>query len=543
MQLSRRDVLKLGLLSSAALYLPIERVARTKDFDSLAKLPSPFTHPFVRPPDLDLRAAANGGNAVTRVEMVMRQFDAPVLGPAPWPQTKLWAYTYTKDGRTMVNPTIHVDKGQAVEIVHHNALPATHPQHGYESWTSVHLHGSASLPQYDGYANDVTKPGQAKVYRYPNAQGARTLWYHDHGVHRTAKNAYSGLAGQYHLHDAMEDASGIPTGQFEAPLILRDALFNRDGSLMWDDNDQSSLMGDVILVNGVPWPVMAVQKRRYRFRILNASISRSFNLSLSDSRAKMWVIATDGGFMPKPVQVSSIRVGMAERYEVIVDFTGCLDNAQVTLRSSEVKNNVDYLHTNKIMKFIVGVGKASDLTRNEIPTSFYTPVTPRPGAVYMGPDEVMGLTANMAVKRRTLEFKKSDSTGEWTIDGKTWNDIVASDYEDVVADPEPNSIEVWDFKNNSGGWFHPVHVHLVDFRILSRNGGAPRPYEQGPKDVAYVGEGETVRVVMKFGPHEGRYMIHCHNLVHEDHDMMTQFRVGPKRDDDPNHPVYSSPAY
>jgi FtsP/CotA-like multicopper oxidase with cupredoxin domain len=102
---------------------------------------------------------------------------------------------------------------------------------------------------------------------------------------------------------------------------------------------------------------------------------------------------------------------------------------------------------------------------------------------------------------------------------------------------------VWDFKNNSGGWFHPVHVHLVDFRILSRNGGAPRPYEQGPKDVAYVGEGETVRVVMKFGPHEGRYMIHCHNLVHEDHDMMSQFRVGPKRDDDPNYPVYSSPAY
>ena len=118
----------------------------------------------------------------------------------------------------------------------------------------------------------------------------------------------------------------------------------------------------------------------------------------------------------------------------------------------------------------------------------------------------------------------------WTIDGKTWDDIVSSDYKGVIADPAAGSIEVWDFVNSSGGWFHPVHVHLVDFKILSRNGRAPYPYEQGPKDVAYVGEGETVNVVMKFGPHEGRYMIHCHNLVHEDHDMMSQFRVGPSVD-------------
>jgi FtsP/CotA-like multicopper oxidase with cupredoxin domain len=312
---------------------------------------------------------------------------------------------------------------------------------------------------------------------------------------------------------------------------------------MWDDNDQSSLMGDLILVNGVPWPVMSVHKRRYRFRILNAAISRSFNLSLSDSRAKMWVIATDGGFLPKPVQASSLRIGMAERYEVIIDFTNCLDNAQVTLKSGEVKNNVDYLHTNKIMKFKVGVGKAPDLSRNEIPTAFYTPRAPRPGATYMGPDEVMGLTEAMAVKKRKLEFKKSDATGMWVINGKTWDEIVNSGFEDVVADPAANSIEVWEFENNSGGWFHPVHVHLVDFRVLSRSGRSLAAYEQGPKDVVYVGEGETARVVMKFGPHEGKYMIHCHNLVHEDHDMMTQFRVGPKKDNDPNDPVNSSPAY
>ena len=141
----------------------------------------------------------------------------------------------------------------------------------------MHLHGSASLPQYDGYANDVTKPGQRKVYQYPNQQGARTLWYHDHGVHRTAKNAYAGLAGQYHLHDEMEAASGHPDRRVRrAADPARRAVRPGRRRCMWDDNDQSSFMGDVILVNGVPWPVMPVheaplplphpQRRRSRAR-------------------------------------------------------------------------------------------------------------------------------------------------------------------------------------------------------------------------------------------------------------------------------------
>jgi spore coat protein A len=112
-----------------------------------------------------------------------------------------------------------------------------------------------------------------------------------------------------------------------------------------------------------------------------------------------------------------------------------------------------------------------------------------------------------------------------------WNDIVKSGYKEVVANPQLGDVQVWDLTNKSGGWFRPVHIHLVDFRILSRNGKAPFSYEAGPKDVAYVGENETVRTVMRFGVKgddstNGRFMIHCHNLPHEDHDMMTQFQVG-----------------
>src|SRR4051812_6580410 len=269
MELSRRDVLKLGLLGSAALYLPVERLARAEGNGSLTTLPAPFTREFRRPPDIDLR----GGSPVT---LTMKPQQVDVLGPG-FPTTELWTYTGPNNE---INPTIHTQKGTPVEITQVNGLPPRHPQLGYESWTSVHLHGSPSLPQYDGYANDVIKPGQRKTYTYPNAEGGRTLWYHDHAVHRTDANAYFGLAAQYHLHDGVEDASGIPTGSFEYPLTIRDAAFQGNGALLFDDHSQSSLMGDVILANGVPWPVLAVQKRRYRFRLLNASLSRSYLLSL-----------------------------------------------------------------------------------------------------------------------------------------------------------------------------------------------------------------------------------------------------------------------
>ncbi|WP_233197883.1 multicopper oxidase family protein [Cryobacterium sp. Y57] len=155
-------------------------------------------------------------------------------------------------------PTLSVDQGTKVVLRVRNKLPATHPLDGHALSTSTHLHGSASLPQYDGYASDITRPGFYKDYQYPNFQPARTLSHHDHGVHNTAQNAYSGLAGQYHLHDPLERAL-LPQGPFDVPLTITDAMFAVGGSLGYDDNDHSGLWGDVILVNGKPWPVMKVQ--------------------------------------------------------------------------------------------------------------------------------------------------------------------------------------------------------------------------------------------------------------------------------------------
>ncbi|MGH2819169.1 MAG: multicopper oxidase family protein, partial [Actinomycetota bacterium] len=372
--------------------------------------------------------------------------------------------------------------------------------------TSVHLHGNASAPQFDGWADDTTDRFCYKVYEYPNEQPARTLWYHDHGVHHTAHNAYNGLAGFYITHDANELGLGIPQGRYDVPLMIKDAMFASDGSLLFDDHSHSSLMGDVILVNGVPWPRMKVERRKYRFRILNAGISRSFELSLSTGEP-FEVIATDGGLMPRPQRVTKMRVGMAERYEIVIDFAGYRPGQRVVLRNVHLKNNTPEPNTDKVMAFDI-VDREANPHNNRVP------------ARLTRHNEVMDLTEADVTRRQPRRMELVRQGGEWTINGRTWRD------RECFADVQYDAVEVWELVNKSGGWFHPLHIHLIDFKILDRNRRPPHPYELGPKDVAYIGEGESVRVIARFNRQRGKYMVHCHNLVHEDHDMMTFFEVG-----------------
>jgi FtsP/CotA-like multicopper oxidase with cupredoxin domain len=503
-KLSRRDMLKLGALGTAAAALPFERIATARSASRIAasKLPKPFTVPFTVPPVVTPKWKPYD-NGHDYYEISQRAARAEIL---PGYQTEIWAYNGIPGG-----PTIKARRGRPAVVQQINNLPATHPTLGYESTTSTHLHGSASLPQYDGYASDVTAPGQWKNYKYPNIQEARTLWYHDHGVMHTGENAYMGLAAMYIMTDTLEQSLPIPHGDYDVPLIVRDAMFDSSGNFIYDDEGHSGLFGDVILVNGRPWPVMKVQRRKYRFRILNASISRGYTFALSTGDP-FTVIGTDGGLMKFPQKTTRLRHGMAERYEVVIDFAKYAPGQRVVLQNLGVKNARDYDTTGKVMAFDV-VDGAVDESNNAIPDL----LNPNPPAMDLVP------TKNM--KTRRFEFIRTN--GMWTINGKTWQDVKDSGYEYVWANPGLGDTEIWEFVNTSGGWFHPVHVHLVDFKILDRNGKPPATYELGPKDVVYVGENETVRMIANFGPHQGKYMIHCHNLVHEDHDMMAQFRVGP----------------
>ncbi len=560
MSMSRRDLVKVALAGGAVAAFPLQRTAFTGSTASrlpTSSMPKYFSLPFVRPPEL----SPVGELAVTCFDGQMRSYPRyqmaqtfQVASIMPGYKTPIFGYNGVTPG-----PTLRMHHEQPVVVDQTNLLhrppaapydrvaaPAPYTTDPLLRSTSTHLHGSASLPQYDGYASDVTFPGQVKRYFYPNCQDARTLWYHDHGVHHTSQNAYSGLAGMYILHDPVEQSLGVPQGRYDVPLIVRDAMFATNGALIYDDNSESGVYGDVILVNGVPWPEMVVERRKYRFRILNASVSRSYTWQLHDGRSAvpMTVIGTDAG-LTQPQVVSSMRHGMAERYEVVIDFSGYKDDTLLTLKNLLPPNNINYDGVKQAMRFRVR-GDATSL-ENNLPQGWADGL---PTAECMTWNED-GLK-RQSVKER--EFKFIRTNGRWTINGETWENVIASEYKHCMANPDLDSVEIWQLTNTSGGWFHPVHIHLVDFQVLSRNGSASLvlPHEKGPKDVVYVGENETVRVAMRFaGPAagegwpkpQGRYMMHCHNLVHEDHDMMMQFNVGDVSNDPGYDPITAAAAW
>jgi spore coat protein A len=247
-----------------------------------------------------------------------------------------------------------------------------------------------------------------------------------------------------------------------------------------------------------------VERRKYLFRILNGSTSRAYRLALSTGDPFIFV-AGDGGLNPHPQRAASFRIAEAERYGVVIDFEKYKIGQQVVLQNLPLPNNEDFPSTRQILRFDV-VSDATDTTNNEVPEDL-NPTNP-----------VMLLEPTNAKRTRDWRFERTN--GQWAINKLFW------DPNRMDAAPGLDDVEIWRFDNRSGGWFHPIHVHLVDFKILDRNGRPPEPYEIAPKDTVYVGEGEVVRVVARFGPKAGKYMMHCHNVVHEDHDMMTNFEVG-----------------
>lgn len=375
---------------------------------------------------------------------------------------------------------------------------------------SVHLHGSYSRTPFDGWAEDVTKKGQYKDYYYPNSQSARTLWYHDHAIHHTAENAYFGQAGFYILHDPAEDALGLPKGKYDIPLALNAKQYNADGTLFNPKDETTSLWGDVIHVNGQPWPYHPVEPRKYRLRFLDASISRAFKLTFVDDAGKeipFQVIGADTGLLTKPVTSTNLEISMAERWEVLFDFAAYAGQNVTVKNARDVQHDEDYNSTNEVMRFVVG-NDVSD-TKNNDKISGTLRNVPFPPKTHTAVD-------------RKFEFHRSN--GEWQVNGVTFADVKNR----ILAKPPRGAIEIWELKNGAGGWSHPVHIHLIDFQILSRTGGK-RPvldYEkEALKDVVLLGENEVVTVIARYAPYDGVYMFHCHNLIHEDHDMMAAFNV------------------
>ncbi|KAK1984723.1 multicopper oxidase [Colletotrichum cereale] len=375
--------------------------------------------------------------------------------------------------------------------------------------SAVHLHGSPTRSPWDGWAEDRIFPGQYKDYFYPNSESARFLWYHDHSMEITSINNYFGQAGAYIVQDPAEDALGLPSGYGvnDIPLILASKRYNDDGSLTSPAREE--IFGDVVHVNGQPWPFFQVEPRKYRLRFLNAAVSRSFVLyfmrQTGGAEIPFEVVASDSGLLAGPVAASALAMSMAERWEVVFDFSQHAGQNVTLLSQRAVGQDKDYGATDQVMRFVVGQTAAA-ADASAVPARLRDVPFPPP--------------KGNGVDRRFVFHLQN---GLWKINGVVFGDVQNR----ILAKVPRGTVEIWEFENGGGG-VHPVHVHLVDFRILSRAGGrrAVLPYEAaGLKDVVWLGPGEVVRVEAHYAPWDGVYMFHCHNMIHEDHEMMAAFNV------------------
>lgn len=235
----------------------------------------------------------------------------------------------------------------------HWANPNNMPMHPQEPWpvfppgfkeaqypvpTVTHLHGGLVQSDSDGHPDawftHNRKHGPSftsSTYIYPNSQEATTLWYHDHALGITRLNVYAGLAEFYLLRDGKagkkqfsEKRLDLPSGDYEIPLLIQDKMFNTDGSLLFNNEGLTpqvnpywspGFFGDIIVVNGKAWPNLNVERRQYRFRILNGSNSRFYNLSLSNGM-EFIQIGSDGGLLKHPVKLTSLLLAPSERADM-----------------------------------------------------------------------------------------------------------------------------------------------------------------------------------------------------------------------------------
>lgn len=515
MSLTRRQFVKLGVLGGAAALLPAVpavAVARKNAAPAGPVIPS-FAQPLTIPPVLQpVRSDAS----TDYYQMTQEEAQVEIL---PGLKTTIWSYNGSFPG-----PTIMARHSRRAVVTVTNKLPllgATKAAYvcgdmgamampGLPALTLAqkagatvtHLHGGVTPPASDGYATDLVPVGTSRDYVYPNQQRAATLWYHDHAMDTTAYHNYMGLSGLYIIHDDEETALPLPKGEYDVPLILRDRTFNADGSFVLP-HGQFFDDGNVTLVNGKAWPRFDVANRKYRFRILNASNSRPYMLTLGPEHPLVQ-IGTDGGLLPAPVASASIPLSPAERIEVVIDFAAYPLGSQVILQNIGKDGQMG-----QVMRFDVVRSAIDD---SSVPATLST---------------IEPLRLEQAVRERTFAFGPTLSWAhlpyDWTINGQTF------DPNRIDATPKLGDVEIWRFVNHKLGGIHgmphPIHVHLVNFQLLDRQGVKPAAYEMGWKDTVNVPEGEEVRVIMRFEGYQGKYMLHCHNLQHEDCAMMTNFET------------------
>ena len=489
---------------------------------SLARFVDPLPVPPIARAAGQRAHPAYPGRTLPYYRMEMRAFKARLHRDVP--ATPLWGY----DG-LFPGPTFETKRGEPLLVEWVNALPSKHflpidhNIHGAEQSKPevravTHVHGARVPAGGDGYPENWYEPGHSALYHYPNGQDAATLWYHDHAMGITRLNVYAGLVGAFIVRDAEEQALGLPTGEYDIPLILCDRLVAQDGQLYYPVSDDPSApwvmqcLGNLTLCNGKIFPYFEVEPRRYRFRLINVANTSFFDLSLSHDRA-FQQIASDQGLLSAPLERDRIELYPAERADVVIDF------------SSLAGQSVQLRHQSQgIVEFRVRAKGGRDTSL--LPASLRA--VPR-------------IDPASAVRQRVMTLNEIDDANgnamTMLLDGKHWSDP-------ITENPRQNSLETWSFVNLTGD-AHPIHLHLVRFQIIDRRpfdlfawnahrtltytGPAepPPPHEAGWKDTVRADPGMVTRIAMRFEGELGRYVWHCHFLEHEDNEMMRPYEVLP----------------
>jgi len=403
------------------------------------------------------------------------------------PATTLWTYNGTFPGPLIRRPT-----GVPTNVTIRNNLPAS------AGSMSTHHHGAQTTEDSDGQPSSfLIAPGASKTYTYPGidngrAERASPQWYHDHRDMVTGRNVWMGLAGAFIYDDPFEQNLNLPKGQFDLPLMVADREFDANNQIPYSFQS-NGVFGDVLLVNGVIQPFLEVGDRRYRLRLYNISNKRDYTFRLSNGQA-MTQIGADSGLLPAPVSRTSIRLGPAERADVVIDFAGRL-NESIVLENADAQFGPGERDA-EVMQFRV----TRDVTDDSSPV---------PDALRPLPE------TGTPVITRTWNFDRT--AGKWTINGQGF------DPSRVDAQPTLGTTERWVFRNPTTQT-HLVHVHLGDQKLVSRNGQPPPEYER-LKETWHVQPGEEVVVDIPFTDYVGKFIFHCHVLEHEDDGMMTQFQT------------------
>ncbi len=408
-------------------------------------------------------------------------------------------------------------------------------------------------------------PGSA-VFQFDHDQGAQAMWFHDHSLGTTRLNDYMGEVGFYFLRGGAFDAPpGVLPGpapgvndppgtrHYELPMILADKSFNRDGSLFYPTSRE--FFGDTTgpyvpqtdinpywvpmhfaqtnTVNGVVWPRLSVEPRRYRFRVLDASTARLFTLKVvADPLAQrpapaalpIWAIGSDGGFLRRPVAVESIDIGISERLDIVIDFTGLRPGTQLYLINEQDEMPgmpPDPNTAGQIMRFDVVPLTSPD---RSVPMDQLTlPAQP---------------TLTTSTNTRKLIMNAQFSTFQPNVLNQAQLGVIDASgtpvpmvWEDPVTEnPAVGSQELWELHNLTP-LKHMIHVHLVEYQVVNREVIATgeirpvNPWETGRKDVVFVNPGEITRIINPFD-RRGLYLWHCHILDHEDNSMMRPLQIG-----------------